>query len=125
MGMFVLVTKSDPDTVAQFVLKPLPEEFVCTCNRQPRWSAGQESVKELPDTTAVILVGFKATTGTLAPKTLHSLNEAYPFSCVQLVTVILTYLAVTEKVSVVFPNAVFPDLSTTMVKSTLLLLTAI
>jgi len=69
MGMFVLFTKSVPGSVTQLVLNPVGNKFVCTCNRQPRWSAGQESVNPLPDKTAVILVGFIATADALAPNT--------------------------------------------------------
>ncbi len=72
MGMFVLVTRSDPGSVTQFVLNPKPNEFVWTCNRQPRWSAGQESISTCPDSTALMLVAFNAMVGTLVPETLHS-----------------------------------------------------
>ncbi len=65
--MFVLVTKSDPGTVTQLVPNPAATESIWTCNRQPKWSAGQESVKALPDRTDVMLIGLKATAGVLAP----------------------------------------------------------
>jgi hypothetical protein len=35
-------------TVIQLVPSPTLKEFVCTCNRQPVWSAGQDSVRFVP-----------------------------------------------------------------------------
>ena len=61
--MVTLLTRPEPATLDQLVLRPTFEELVCTCKVQPVWSAGHCKTSVPPLTVAVILVGLMFTVG--------------------------------------------------------------
>jgi len=52
--MFVLVTKSEPDTVTQLVPSPTANELVCVCRSQPAL-VGHDRLNVLPETLTCIV----------------------------------------------------------------------